>query len=78
MIGTHEDIPKEVSARKLDGSEPTVVKGGISLPGASDGQPPLTQEPPLTTISSLLPTTDISGIQGRCNFLFPGDINIIK
>lgn len=65
VIGNHEDLPKEVSARKLDGYEPSIVKGGISVPGAADNQPPLTPEPPLTTISPMLPTTDMSGIQGR-------------
>lgn len=65
VIGNHEDLPKEVSARKLDGIEPSVVKGSINLPGASEIQPPFTPEPPLTTISSILPTTDLSGIQGR-------------
>lgn len=65
VIGNHEELPKEVSARKLDGNEPPIVKGGISVPGAVEAQPPLTPEPPLSTMSPFLPTTDISGIQGK-------------
>lgn len=65
VIGSHEELPREVSARKLDESEPQVVKGGINLPGSSNSQPLPSPEPPLSTISPLLPTTDISGIQGK-------------
>lgn len=65
VIGNHEDLPKEVSARTLDGYEPPIVKGGISVPRGVDNQPPLTPGPPLTTISPMLPTTDMSAIQGR-------------
>lgn len=69
VIG-RSDSSQEVSARKLDGSEQVITKGGISLPGLGDSNnPPLTPEPPLSTISPQLPTTELYGNQGTKKIL---------
>lgn len=59
--------PKEITARHFNGNEAQVK--GAAVFGGSDQQqsilsPSSSPGPPLTTVSSLLPTTDTSMIQG--------------
>lgn len=60
-------MPQEVSARNFDGSHKELVKGGLSIPGGDSEQsrPPYTPSPPMSTVSSVLPSTDTSMIEGK-------------
>ncbi|XP_057671957.1 uncharacterized protein LOC130903730 isoform X2 [Diorhabda carinulata] len=62
LLGSQPPMPQaiEASGRSLDNDTP-IRKGGISLPTIGHKYP-LTPEPPISTVSSIIPSTDESQI----------------
>lgn len=63
LLGSQPPMPQaiEASGRSLDNDTP-ISKGGISLPTVGQKYP-FTPEPPISTVSSIIPSTDESQIQ---------------